>query len=799
MNSLLQDVRYALRLLRRSPGFTLAAMMTLALGVGANTAMYSVVHAVLLRPLPYPEPDELMRIRSNSSAPDLRDLAQHARVFEGLAGYRRHFFDVPSEPLAERVDAAVVSGDALPLLGVPAARGRLLTAADDREGGEKVVVVTDRFWRTRLNGDAAAVGGTVRFVSGTYRVVGVMPPGFELPQIDDAEVMAPILVESAQEAQARGAHTLYGFGRLRPGVTAQQAQADMDALQPVMARIDPTENRDRRYVVQPLHAYLVRNVRPAILMLFGAVGFVLLIAAVNVVNLLLARAAERHREMAIRASLGASRRRLLRQLLVEGLVLSAGGALAGLAVAAWMLEAVIALGRDDVPALARVGLDSQVLAFTAVVAVVVALLFGLVPALQSWRGPAAGDLKEGTRATDGRARDRVRRLLVTVEVALSVVLLAGAGLLLRSFHRLQSVDPGFDERGLVTFNITLPMDRYRDVARRTAFVDTMLPALAAQPGVSAVAATTELPFVADAVPQNFTFEGAPPVEPGREPEVNSRSVTPGYFATLGIPLRAGRDFAATDTAAALPVGIVNEAAVRQVFGGQDPIGKRVAWAREEPPVWMTVVGVAADVRGGGLDADDAPALYTPLPQERRPWRTWMFVTLRTPLPLNTVMEPVRRLVARADKDVPVTRVRTMEDLLAASWGDRRFNLALLAGFALVALALAGVGIHGVMSYAVARRTREIGVRMALGAHGRDVLRLVMRQGLALAAVGLASGLLGALILRRLVAGMLFGVAPTDPLTLAAVAALLLAVALVACYAPARRAVAVDPAVALRSE
>jgi putative ABC transport system permease protein len=798
MQTLIQDVRYALRLLRRSPGFALAAVMTLALGIGANTAMYSVVHAVLLRPLPYPEPDRLMRIRGNSSAPDLVDLGQHARVFEGFGGYRRHAFDIPSDPLAERVDGALVSGDALPLLGVAAARGRVLSAADDREGGEKVAVVTDRFWRTRLNGDPAAVGGTVRFVSGTYRVVGVMPPGFELPQVE-AEVIAPLMTEYAPEAKARGAHTLYGFGRVRPGVTTQQAQADMDALAPVMARIDPIENRDRQYVVMPLHAWLVRNVRPAILMLFGAVGFVLLIAAVNVVNLLLARAAERQREMAIRASLGASRGRLLRQLLVEGLVLSAGGALAGLAVAAWMLEAVVMLGRDDVPALASVRLDPQVLAFTAVVALAVALLFGLVPALQSWRGPAAAHLKDGTRATGGRAGDRVRRTLVTVEVALSVVLLAGAGLLLRSLHSLQSVDPGFEERGLVTFNITLPMDRYREVARRTAFVDTLLPELAAQPGVSSVAVTTELPFADDRLPQNFVVEGQAPVEPGQEPEVNSRGVSPGYFRTLGIPLRAGRDFTAADTAQTMPVGIVNETAVRQLFGGQDPIGKRVAWAREEPRVWTTVVGVAADVRGAGLDAGDEPALYTPFPQERRPWRTWMFFTMRTPLPLETAMEPVRRLVARADKDVPVTRVRTMEELLAASWGDRRFNLSLLAGFALVALALAGVGIHGVMSYAVSRRTREIGVRMALGAHGRDVLRLVLGQGLTLAVFGLAAGLLGALALRRLVAGMLFGVAPTDPLTLAAVVMVLLAVALVACYAPARRAVAVDPAVALRSE
>jgi putative ABC transport system permease protein len=798
MHTLLHDLRYGLRILRRSPGFTLAAVATLALGIGANTAMFSVVRAVLLRPLPYPQPEELLRIRGNSSAPDLKDLSAHSRQFVAFAGFRPHAFDIPSEPLAERIDGAALSGDVLPLLGVPAAMGRVLTAADDVPGGERVVVVMDSFWRQRMGASPSAVGSTLRFVSGSYRVVGVMPPGFKLQQVD-AEVLAPIMIEYAPEAQARGAHTLYGFGRARPGVTLDQAQAELVALQPVMARIDPIENRDRQYRLMPLHDYVVRNVRTALLLLFGAVGLVLLIAAVNVVNLLLARAAERRREMAIRTSLGASRIRLLRQLLAEGLLLSTLGAAAGLALSSWLLDAVVALGRDDVPALATVRLDPQVLGFTAAVAVGVALLFGLAPGLLGRGGAAAAHLKDGLRATGGPGGDRVRGFLVASEVALSVVLLAGAGLLLRSFHRLQSVEPGFDTRGLQTFNVTLPMERYRDIARRTAFADAMMAELGARPGITSAAITTELPFAADQLPQNFVVEGAPPVEPGTEPEVNSRAVTPTYFRTMGIPLQRGRAFDAGDTAGAVPVGIVNQTAVRQLFGGQDPVGRRVAWAREEPPVWMTVVGVVGDVRGGGLDADDAPSLYTPLAQERRPWRTWMFVTLRTSLPTDAAMAPARAAVARADKDIPVTRVRTMEALMSASWGDRRFNLWLLGGFAALALALAGVGIHGVTSYAVARRTREIGVRMALGARAPDVLGLVLRQGLLLAVAGLAAGLAGALALRRLVASMLFGVTPSDPLTLAAVALVLLSVALIACYAPARRAASVDPAVALRCE
>lgn len=798
METLVRDVRFALRLLRRSPGFALAAIATLALGIGANTAMFSVVRAVLLRPLPYPEPDHLLRIRGNSSALDLRDLATHARLFEGLAGYRSHLFDLPGDPLAEQVKGALVTGDAMKLLGVGAQKGRLLQKDDDRAGGEQVVVVSDAFWRTRLGAEAGAIGGTVRFVSGSYRVVGVMPPGFALPQVE-GEVFAPLLVESASEAQARGAHSLYGFGRVRPGTTTAQAQAELDALQPVMAGIDPTENRDRRYLVMPLHAYIVRNVRPAILLLFGAVGCVLLIAAVNVINLLLARASERQREMAIRASVGASRGRLLRQLMVEGLVIAAAGGAAGVLVAAWMLQAMVALGRDQVPALATVHLDGQVLAFTALVSMGVALLFGLAPGLRRSDAAEAGSLKDGSRTTGGPGRERVRRILVASEVALSVVLLAGAGLLLRSLQHLQSVDPGFDAHQLVTFELTLPMDRYREIAKRTAFTEELLGRLAAEPGVAAATVTTELPFASNVLPQNFLVEGAAPVEKGREPDVNSRSVTPGYFGAMRIPVLAGREFTPADGAGGEPIGIVNQTAVRQLFGGENPLGRRVAWAREEPPVWMTVVGVAGDVKGAGLDTQDAPAFYTPYAQERRPWRTWMHVALRTSLPPAVAMAAVRQHVARGDRDLPVAEVRTMEERLGESWGERRFNLALLGSFALVALILAGVGIHGVMSYAVLQRTREIGLRMALGAHARDVLHLVLGQGLRLTLVGLGLGLAGALALRRLVAGMLYGVEPTDPMTLAGVALVLFTVALLACYAPTRRAVRVDPAVALRHE
>ena len=524
MDSLVQDLRYAARRLGRAPAFTLAAVATLALGIGANTAMFSVVRAVLLRPLPYAEPDRLVRVRRGSSAPDLRDLTAQSRTCEGFAGYRPQFFDVPGEPLAERLDGALVTGDALVLLGTKPALGRVLTADDDHVGAEKVVVVSDRFWRQRLGADPGAVGRTFRFVTGTYRIVGVLPAGFELPEAK-ADVYASEWPESAPEAEARGAHTLLGLARLRPGVTLAQAQAEADAIAQRLAALYPIENRDRQYVLTPMHDFIVQNVRAALLLLFGAVGFVLLIAGVNVVNLLLARAADRQREMAIRASLGAGRGRLLRQLLVESVLLSAVGGLAGLLVGSWGLGIIVALGQDQIPALESVRLDPWVLAFTAGVSVLTGVLFGLAPGWQAAGRSVAPELKDGARSIDAPGRERIRRLLVASEIALSVILLAGAGLLLRSLHHLQSVDPGFQPERLLTFNLTLPMNPYRDIPRRTRFFESVLDQVHALPGVTAVAATSELPFDPGKVPQNFIIEGEPPVAPGREPDVMSRGVS----------------------------------------------------------------------------------------------------------------------------------------------------------------------------------------------------------------------------------------------------------------------------------
>jgi putative ABC transport system permease protein len=798
MEAVWQDLRHALRSWRRAPGFAAAAVATLALGMGANTAMFSIVHAVMLRPLPYAAPDRLVRVQGGTSFPDLQDWAG-ARAFEGFGGYRAHFFDLTGRGAAERVDGALVTGDLFRLLGARAERGRLLQAEDDRPGGLGVVVLGHGFWQRRLGGDPDVVGSTLRFSTGAYEVVGVAPAGFRLPEVD-AEVWAPLQVESPEEAAARGAHSLMAVGRLREGLTGLRgAQAEMDGIAARLAAAHPDENKDRRFVLAPLHEFLVRDVRGALVLLLGAVAFVLLIAATNVANLLLARAAAREKEIAIRASLGAGRARLVRQLLAESVLLAAVGGAAGLLLAHWLIDVVVRTAPPGAPGLDAVRLDARVLAFTAGVSLVTGLVFGLIPGLSASRVSLVPSLKEGGRTSGTATRARLRGALVVSQVALALMLLVGAGLLLRSLHRLQSVDPGFDPRHLVTFNLTPPMAGYGDIAKRTRLFEDVLARLAARPGVAAVGATSELPFGTGSVYHNFVIDGRPPLEPGREPEIYNRSASPSFFGALGLPVRRGRALSEDDRATSPLVCVVNEAAVREHFAGEDPIGRRIAWARAPERIWITIVGVVGDVHAQELAAEEVPAVYTPMAQEMRAWKTWMNFAVRTAEGPETFAAAARREVAAVDPDIPVTRVRAMDDLIAASVAPRRFNLLLLGGFAILALLLAAVGLHGVVSHAVAQRTQEMGVRVALGAAPRDVVRLVVGQGLALTLAGLLCGAAGALALTRFVSTMLFGVRATDPGTFLAVSALLVVVSLLACYRPARRAARVDPLVALRGE
>jgi putative ABC transport system permease protein len=798
MGTFWQDLHYGVRMLAKHPGFAAAAVLTLALGIGANTAIFSVVNAVLLRPLPFAEPERLVTMRSNQSLPDLEDIKAQSQSFAAMGGGVRQALDYTGtgEPL--QVQAQLVNADLFSALGVPAALGRTITPAEDVAGGARVVVLSHGFWQRQFGGDPAVLGRQLPLSGNSYTVVGVMPPQFNALGAD-LDLWASVRVVNPVAAQFRGVHFLRTYLRLKPGVSLQQAQAEMATIDQRLEQQYPDENKGRRRRLLSLHEYVVGDTKPALLVLFGAVGLVLLVAAGNFSNLLLARAAARRSEMAIRAALGAGRVRLARQLVTESVLLALIGGVGGLVLAMWGIDLLVALKPASLPLMQAVKIDASVLAFTFGVALLTGIVFGLVPALSASRLDVNAALKEGGRsATGGAVRQRVRSLLVVSELALALMLLVGAGLLIKGFWRLRSVAPGFDTEHVLTMRIELPEARYKEIPKQTQFRRDLLERLNVLPGTQA-AMISELPLSGDFLTHNFAIEGRPAVASGEEPELQVRSIGGDYFRTMHIPLLQGRDLTAQDREGAPAVGVVNESFVRQYFPNANPIGARIRWARQDPPQWLTIVGVVADVKQFALDQPEEPAFYYSYMQSEQPWKRWMYLVVRGQAEPATLARQVKEQVWTLDKQLPLTRVKPMTEVLATSIAAQRFNMTLMGVFAAAALLLAAIGIYGVISFAVTQRTHEIGVRVALGAQTADVLRLVMSQGLKLTLVGVALGLLGAFAATRLMASLLFGVGATDPATFAVIAALLAAVALVACYIPARRATKVDPMVALRYE
>jgi putative ABC transport system permease protein len=792
-----QDIRYAVRTLIKNPGFLAVAVVTLALGIGANTAIFSVVNAVLLRPLAYPEPDRLITFQGNQSFLDLEDLRAQTQTLDSAAGITQLALDFTGGAEPVQALGGLVTSDFFRVLGARPALGRVIEPGENRYGGERLVVLGHKFWQQQLHADPGVIGRQIPLSGLSYTVVGVMPSSFRPPR-EDPDLYASLTVVYPVGAQFRGVHFLRTYARLKPGVELGKAQAEMATIDRRLAEIDPGENKTRRTVLLPLHERIVGETRRFLLILFGAVGLVLLVACSNFANLLLARSAAREQEIVIRAALGAGRRRIIRQLLTESVVVALLGGTAGTVLALWGIELLLALKPEDLPRLEGVRIDGWVLSFTLGVSLLTGIVFGLIPAWQASRVNVSGALKEsGRSATAGAARQRMRSVLVVAELAMAMVLLAGAGLLIRSLWQLRTVASGFDAKNVMTMRIELPESRYREVPSQTQYRERVLEAINSIAGVEA-AMVSEVPLGGTSLNHDFVIEGRPPITPGDEPSLYSRSVMGDYFGVMRIPLITGRDFTLQDRVGQPLVGIANTSMVREYFPNENPLGKRIRWARGTgAPQWIEIVGVAGDVKHFGLDQPEQPALYWPYAQSLQPWKRWMQIVVRTASGSPAMTAAIKKQIWTVDQQVPITGISTMSEVMAESYAARRFSMLLLSIFAAVAMALAAVGIYGVTSYAVSQRTHEIGIRMALGAQAGDVLRLIVRQGLTVIGAGLMVGIAASLALTRLMMALLYQVTPSDPITFGCIAALLGVVAVFACYLPARRATRVDPMEALR--
>ena len=802
MSGLLQDFRYALRQLRKSRGFAVVAVITLALAIGANTAIFSVVDAVLLHPLPYPDSDRLVKVSQtfegestdDASPANYLDWVSQNHVFSDMAASRGWQGSLSAGDRPERIRGTMTTPSFFPLFGVRPILGRGLQASDAQPGNDHLVVLGYGLWQRSFAADGAIVGRNIQLNGEQYTVVGVMPPNFSPDEYGELWLPSPWgvpthpLVPDKDPRQFRDRNYLAVWARLKPGVTAQQAHAELDTIGRRLEKQYPDANERTGVTFLPLYDYVVGDIRPILLVVLAAVVVVLLIGCANVANLLLARATARVKEVSIRTALGASRRRLLRQLLTESLLLAILGGVLGLLLAVAAVPPLLALSPPDIREFKQIGINWEVLAFSFLVSLVCGVAFGLMPALQASRSNPSEFLKEGERGTTVN-RGRTRAALVVAEVGLSLVLLVGAGLLVKSFARLMDVNPGFDPDHLLTFNLALPPST--DPARQLTFYQQVLERLQALPGVQSVGAVSRLPLAGGNSSRSFNVAGG---EKGYEADI--RVSTPDYFRTMGIPLLKGRNFNESDFGSSPNLAVVNDALARSVFPGQDPIGKQINHFGPDN-LALQIIGVVGNVRHVGLDTAPRAEIYQLLGQAQWPS---MFVAIRSAASDATgVTLAAQSVVLGVNQDVPLANVRTMQDVIANSVQPRKFSMLLLTIFAALAMLLAAIGLYGVMSYSVAQRTREIGIRMALGARRPDVLALVVKQGMALVLLGIAAGILLSLGMTRLISGMLFGITATDPLTFAGVAALLASVAFLANYLPARRASKVDPMVALRYE
>jgi predicted permease len=808
-----QDLRYSLRMLQKNPGFTLIVIITLALGIGVNTAIFSVVNGVLLRTLPYRDPAALVMVwvhypdqEARYGLPvfpvrvaDFVDWGNQNHVFEQMAALHSHNINLTGNVEPEFVGGVRTSASLFSLLGVSAVRGRTFLPEEEQPGAPRVALISHGLWQRRFGSDPQLIGQTITLNNEPHTVIGVLPPDFYFPRkaylpaafqfADQVDIYLPTAFTPGQLSSRRGGY-LTVLARLKPGVSIAGAQAEMEGIAHRLAEQYPQTNTGGNMRIVALHRQIVGRVQTALLVLLGAVGFVLLIACTNVANLLLARTAARQKELAIRVALGAARKRVARQLLTESLLLAFGGGVLGLWLAWWSIKLLPALSPGNLPHLDDIRLNAYVAGFTFLVSLLAGIVSGLLPALRASRPDLNETLKEGGRSATGAPHHRLRSFLIVGEVALTFVLLIGAGLLLRSFAQLIRVDLGPDPQQILTMDVQLPRAKYVG-AQRAVFFQQTLERLNTLPGVEAAAAAYPLPLSGALWGADFSIEGRP-LLPGESFNAGICQVSPDFFKTLRIPLRRGRLIAEGDGANAPPVIVINEAAAQRFWPGEDPLGKRIDFRS----VSREIVGVVKDIKHSALDEEASPVIYFPLAQIQN--NNYMTLVVRTGGDSLHLIAAVRDQVWAVDKDQSISNIQTIERLMANSASPRRFNLLLLGGFALLGLTLASVGLYGVLNYSVTQRTREIGLRMALGARRSDVMKLVIGQGMRLALIGMLIGLGGALAMTRLMKTLLFEVTATDPLTFGGVALLLMCVVLLACYLPARRATKVDPLIALRN-